>query len=674
MRTALRYCATRLRARLPATLGGRLNLLGAAALVVATLLVFALMSLQQQRLLRAESVASLSAQAALIASNSRAAVAFSDRREADQLLQALSASPLILEARIVLPDHSLLAAYRRDGHAPGASAGAPDGSSGHRFSNDTLTVWAPVLEGQQLAARLEVVASLEHLNQVFRRSVLEATAVLLLVLGASLASMSRAMRRLLAPVHALRDLVRRLTDNPDLEARAQPGGGTEIAALGRGLNELIDTVQARDAELAAYRDNLEQLVAQRTQALASAMAETHRANQAKSGFLARMSHEIRTPMNAIIGLGGLLRRSPLTRQQGDQLDKMLASSEALLGVINDVLDYSRIEAGKLPLESIPFDLPGLCEQALSVVALRAEEKNIELLLLLDEDVPTQLVGDPLRLRQILINLLGNAVKFTERGEVLLQASLHAADDADAAAGSAALRLSVHDTGMGIAPAQQAMLFQPFSQGDDSVTRRFGGTGLGLSICAQLARMMGGRIGVESAPGAGAHFHVDVDLPIAPDAGSAAPEPAPGFRHALVVAERPASRRVLSALCARLGMRVAACPDAAQVPALVREGLEAGDAFDVVLLDWRIAGTEGLVLARRLRTQLGDAFAAAATPFPKLMLQVSNTGYASVERALQSAGIDATLVKPVLPRTLRAALYEARARTAAAPAAHAPGDG
>ncbi|MCV2219240.1 response regulator [Thauera sp. Sel9] len=666
MRPQPRHRIARLAASLPATLGGRLNLLGAVALSVATLLVFALMSFQQQRLLRTEWVASLSAQAALIASNSRAAVVFADYREADALLQALSANPLILEARLILPDNGLLAGYARNGSPSADASDAPDEATGHRFGDGRLTVWAPVLEGQRQAARLELVASLDHLGKVFLRSALEAATVLLLVLAATLASMSRVMRRLLAPVHALRDLLRRLTDNPDLRTRAQPGGGTEIAALGRGLNELIDTVQARDAELAAYRDNLEQLVEQRTHALASAMAETHRANQAKSEFLARMSHEIRTPMNAIIGLGGLLRRSTLTRRQRDQLDKMLASSEALLGVINDVLDYSRIEAGKLPLESIPFDLLELCEQALSVVALRAEEKNVELLMLPDENLPTRLVGDPLRLRQILINLLANAVKFTEQGEVMLHVGLRAGA---APAGKAALRLSVHDTGIGLTAAQQAVLFQPFSQGDDSITRRFGGTGLGLSICAQLVRMMGGRIDVESVSGEGAHFHVELELPIA-QADEAAPAEI-GFRHALVVAESPSGRHVLSTLCAQQGLRANACADAGQAAALLQEGLDAGDAFDLILLDWRIGDSDGLALARQLRTRFGKVFASADLPFPKVVLQTGNTGHAGMDGQPHTVGIDATLVKPALPRTLRAALDEARAETPPADSAAQP---
>ncbi|MFT3757507.1 response regulator [Thauera sp.] len=661
MRARLRHCIERLAAWLPATLSGRLNLLGAVALSVATLLVFGLMSFQQQRLLRTEWVASLSAQAALIASNSRAAVVFADYREADALLQALSANPLILEARLVLPDSGLLATYTRNGASSFQLNNLPQGATGYRFGDGRLTVWAPVLEGQRQAARLELVASLEHLDRALLHSALEATTVLLLVLVVTLISMSRAMRRLLAPVHALPDLLRRLTGNPNLQARAQPGGGTEIAALGRGLNELIDTVQARGAELAAYQDNLEQLVEQRTHALASAMAETHRANQAKSEFLARMSHEIRTPMNAIIGLGGLLRRSALTRQQRDQLDKMLASSEALLGVINDVLDYSRIEAGKLPLESIPFDLLELCEQALSVVALRAEEKNVELLLLPDGNLPARLVGDPLRLRQILINLLANAVKFTERGEVMLQVSLRGDP---APAGMAALRLSVHDTGIGLTSAQQAVLFQPFSQGDDSITRRFGGTGLGLSICAQLVRMMGGRIEVESVSGEGAHFHVGLDLPVAP-ADEARPA-ATGFHHALVVAASPSSRHVLSTLCAQQGLRARACADAEQAIELLHERVAASDAFDLILLDWHIGNMDGLALARELRSRLGATFAAAARPFPKIVLQISNTGYASMDEHLQTACIDATLVKPVLPRTLRAALDEARSDPAPPP--------
>ncbi len=486
------------------------------------------------------------------------------------------------------------------------------------------------------AARLELVASLDHLDKVFRRSALEAATVLLLVLAVTLASMSRVMRRLLAPVHALRDLLKRLTDNPDLRARAQPGGGTEIAALGRGLNELIDTVQARDAELAAYQDNLEQLVEQRTHALASAMAETHRANQAKSDFLARMSHEIRTPMNAIIGLGGLLRRSTLTRRQRDQLDKMLASSEALLGVINDVLDYSRIEAGKLPLESIPFDLLDLCEQALSVVALRAEEKNVELLLLPDEDLPARLVGDPLRLRQILINLLANAVRYTERGEVVLKITYQ----------SEIAVFEIRDTGCGIPEADLERIFEPFERGTGNQPPSAPGTGLGLTITRLLIQLAGGQLTVNSTPGRGSVFRVKLHLPrVAHPRVATRPErEIRGYfgprRKLLVVDDQPAQSHLIADMLRPRGFLVEECerPD---------EALRQVEAFapDIVFLDVSMPVTDGWTLSRQLR----DA------GYGGPIVMVSANAYENLPGRRKTAGCDDFIVKPVLETELFARL-------------------
>ncbi|HRP67351.1 MAG TPA: response regulator [Thauera sp.] len=653
------------RLRLPATLGGRLLLLGSLSLVAAASLVFALMSLQQQRLLRSEWAASLSAQAELIATNSMAAVSFGDAAEAHRLLSALSSSRFILDGRIVLADGSVFARHADEAQPrPGREfipAIRPT-LAGHVFNEHSITVWAPVFEGSRPVARVELLASLEQIQALSNRALRDSLLVLLGVLLVSLAFGWLLLRRLLAPVGELGALMHRLAADAGLPDRVRPRGGEEIAALGRGFNQLIDTIQARDAELAQYRGNLERLVEARTRALERAIADAREANRTKSSFLARMSHEIRTPMNAIVGLGRLLQRSRLSRPQRDQVDKMLASSESLLGIIDDVLDYSRIEAGKLSLESIPFEVGEVCQRALGVVALRAEEKGVELLFRCAADVPRRLIGDPLRLGQVLINLLGNAIKFTPKGEVML-----ALERCQGARGEAMLRFAVRDTGIGIDELYRGRLFEAFSQLDDSVTRRFGGTGLGLSICAQLVRMMDGSIEVDSEPGAGTVFRVLLPLALAEDAAAVpARAVSASYRRALVVDDNATAAALLVELLERLGLAARACASGEEgLEALQQAAAQA--AFDLVLVDWQMPAMDGLQFAARI-----DALGLPGAR-PAVVLAITVGAYEAVAERLIRSGVDSVLVKPVTEAALLEALAEA-ANPAVALDAHGAGAG
>ena len=633
---------------IPTTLTARLMLATAGALILAVALVFVLITYQQQRLLRAEWLGSLTAQANLVATNSTAAVSFSDPIEARRLLAALASNQSVLGARLVLPEGTTFASFSAT--ANGAAV-APvlvrDAPSGHRFGPDSVTVWAPVREGAKILATVELESTLAPLHQAFARTALETFFVMLIALSVSLWLSRTTVRRLLAPVDALSAYMQRLVRDTRLRERAAASGDDEIASLARGLNQLVDTIQSRDAELADYRDNLERLVEHRTRALEVAIDEARAADRAKSSFLARMSHEIRTPMNAIIGLGKLLTRTRLDHQQRDHLDKMLSASDTLLGVINDVLDYSRIEAGKLSLEAIPFDLADVTHKAVGVATLRAEEKNLELVVHIMQGVPRRVIGDPLRLSQILVNLVGNAVKFTETGEVVVTVS-----PADAPPGRVGLCFEVRDTGIGIPADQRDMLFQPFTQLDDSITRRYGGTGLGLAICAQLVRLMEGRMSLDSEPGLGTRFsfviHAGEDDTAEPPA--ALPEALVGG-HALVIDDNDSTREALLALLEEAGLRARGCASGEAGIALMRETCRAGDRFDVVLLDWRMPGLDGLRTARQLRdmaAELGDV---------AVLLMISVSAYEEVADKTLEAGIRGLLVKPVSAAALRDALAD-----------------
>ena len=374
------------------------------------------------------------------------------------------------------------------------------------------------------------------------------------------------------------------------------------------------------------------------------------ASRAKSEFLANMSHEIRTPMNAIIGLARLLQEAQLAQRERGYLDKIQVATQSLLGLVNDVLELSRVEAGQLQLEHAPFQLRHILDSISVLISGSAADKGIELVYDIDPHLPNELAGDPMRLQQVLLNLLSNAIKFTAAGEVVLSVRAStggaAPAEADLPANCAILvEFSVRDTGIGIPAEQQEHIFDAFSQADSSTSRRFGGVGLGLAICRQLADMMGGAVAVRSEPGQGAEFLFTCPLECtAPPRAPEVPAAVEGLA-VLVADDNPGVRRALAAACAWLGWQADGAADAADASAMLAQGREDGHPYELLLLDRDLPGLDaGLpaTLASALRP---------GTILPPILLMVSEHEAATVLQNMEGSGVAGVLSKPVSPQRL-----------------------
>ena len=587
----------------------------------------------------------------IIGTNSTAAIAFEDSDLAKKVLESLNANQAVMSAHIFMPSGNLFSKYRADASADSPDTEVPEkigsllsaaissASPKQRFEGlKFVDAIHPILFDNEVIGYLHLRTSLGSFVTTLQRIAVVAIIVMFLAVIVAYILSSRLKSAVSFPILQLSGLMKRVSKDQDFSLRAEPKSGDEIGALMVGFNDMLKQINLRDEKLAFANQELSQAFDETLKAKEAAEL----ASSAKSDFLARMSHEIRTPMNGVLGMTELLLGSDLIGSKRKFAETIQQSGESLLAVINDILDFSKVEAGKLTLEESDFDVCDTVEGIVDLLYTRAQQKGVSLIAAISPEMKSMVHGDANRLRQVLMNLVGNAIKFTSEGDIVVGLSQHETET-----GKRELRFYVKDTGIGIAGNHLALIFDSFAQADISTTREYGGTGLGLAISKQLVELMGGKISVRSVVGEGSTFSFSIPQTPAKQARVADPgvlDPLIGIR-VLVVDDNPINREVFSRQLLAWQAEVQTAASASEAIGMLEAATNRAEKFDIVLLDFFMPKTDGMQLAATIRSR--PEFGRPG------LVMLSSADSESIPERPEVACIDLYLPKPVR----RAVLHE-----------------